>query len=283
MDLPRIPMFVWFRYGTTIDHCANPGFVTPGVDRRELVSQIIVNLLRKYMLGTVLEYAAVPAFSGAVVFPFIDSSVIDLEEMATVQNYIGRSKNLPRQLKKFTNKGGEIRIFEGALPSGIWESAVDAFGTLDIMLQTPFQDNYVNMVKANTSLNSPEMVHFVALLEGEYAGHQSFCRSGNTLHCQAGAFDRRRKSTYHAYENIIVSSVEYALKHGLARIDYGPTLNETKKRMMTDFIKVENRVYTRYRLMAAVMPMLIARSKIGPAVMERWVGLGDEEATPPFI
>lgn len=279
MDLPGLPMFFWLRYGTTVDHCANPGFVAEGVDRRDFVEQAVRFLLKRYLLGTVVEYATAPALPGARSAPFVDTGVIDTSQMSDVSDYLSIGKNLSRKLKKFRNKGGEVRVFEGAIPPELQRSALDAFETLDVLVRTPFQDNYLNMVKANTSIDGSGMVHFVALLDGQYAGHQSFCRSGQALHCQAGAFDRRMKSTYHAYENIIVSSVEYALNHGLQRIDYGPVLNETKMKMMTRFIPIEMRTYARYRPVAAGIPYLFRLSKLAPQRLQSWSGLGESAAT----
>ncbi len=282
MDTPGIPMFLWLRYGATVDHCANPGFVRKGIDRGEFVQRVTSQLLQEYMLGTVVEYDSEQAGVGAVTTPFVDSGLIDVGELSGIEGYLGRSKSLSRKRKKFANKGGEIKIVQGSLPENLRTAALDGFQSLEIMIRTPYQDNYLSMADAVMMLDSPEMVHIVALLDGEYAGHQSFCRSGNALHCQAGAFDRRRTSTYHAYENIIVTSVEYALEHGLDCIDYGPALNETKKKMMTRFIRCENRIYGRYRFISAVMPHVLRRSKIGPDRMASWVGLGEQAAEQPL-
>lgn len=279
MDMPGIPMFVWLRYGTTVDHFTNPGFVAEGIDRQLFIEQSIARLLRHYLYGTVVEYRASAAFDGAVKLPFVDSGVIDLDGMASIDSYLARAKNLARKLKKFRNKGGEIRVIHGAMPPELIAAALEAFDTLTIGVRTPFQDNYLNMAKAGLSQESTDKVHIVALLNGRYAGHQSFLHSGDGLHCQAGVFDRRHKSTYHAYENIIVSSVEYALEHNLQRIDWGPVINETKAKMMTGFIPCENRTYARYRPVAAALPLILKRSKLSPETLEPWCNLGKQ---PPL-
>jgi hypothetical protein len=277
-DMPGLPTFIWLRYGVTVDHFANPGFVAKTMDREQFVEQAITYLLQQYMVGNVVEYAASPTRGNAVKFPFADTGLIDVSELASLDDFTSRGKNLKRKLKKFRNKGGEIQLIEGSMPSFLRDAALNAFETLDYPVRTPFQDNYLNMANAGMSLDSPDMVHFVALLEGEYVGHQSFCRAGDQIHCQAGAFDRRRKSTYHAYENIIVTSVEYALDQDLWRIDYGPVLNETKAKLMTRFIQCENRTYVRYRPMAAALPLLIGRSKLSPERLAPWTGLGEPAA-----
>jgi hypothetical protein len=277
-DMPGLPTFIWLRYGVTVDHFANPGFVAESVDREQFVEQAITYLLEQYMVGNVVEYAASPTRGNAVTFPFADTGIIDVDEMGSLDDFTSRGKNLKRKLKKFRNKGGEIQIIEGGMPPLLRNAALDAFETLDFLVRTPFQDNYLNMANAAMSLESPEMVHFVALLDGEYAGHQSFCRAGDQIHCQAGAFDRSRKTTYHAYENIIVTSVDYALDQDLWRIDYGPVLNETKAKLMTRFIQCENRTYVRYRPMAAALPLLIGRSKLNPQRLAPWTGLGEPAA-----
>lgn len=282
MDMPGLPMFVWLRYGTTVDHFTNPGFVAEGIDRELFIERAIARLLQQYLYGTVIEYQTSTAFDGAVKLPFVDTGVIDLDGMTSIESYLGRGKNLARKLKKFRNKGGEIRVIQGAMPSDLITAALEAFGTLTIGVRTPFQDNYLNMARDGLSQESSDKLHIVALLDGKYAGHQSFLRSGNGLHCQAGAFDRRHKSTYHAYENIIVSSVEYALEHNLQRIDYGPVINETKAKMMTGFIPCENRTYARYRPIAAALPLMLRQSKVSPESLKPWCNLG-EPAAPTFV
>ena len=276
MDIPATPMFVWLRYGVTVDHFANPGFVVDCNDRELFVERAARFLLRQYLFGTVVEFRDSVSLPGAVKSPFVDNGVIDLMGIGSVEDYTGRGKNLPRKLKKFRNKGGEIRIIKGVLPDELREAALQAFDTLTIAIRTPYQDNYLDMAGAGMSSDDASNVHVVALLDGVYVGHQSFCHSGHGLACQSGAFDRARKSTYHAYENIIVASVEYALEHRLQRIDYGPTTNETKAKMMTDFIPCENRTYARYRPIAAALPLILNRSKISPARMAQWCNLGDQ-------
>jgi hypothetical protein len=277
MNLPGMPSFVWIRYGITVDQCANPGFVAEGIDRRAFVEQSVQFLLSKYLMGNVVDYDAPSAnLEGAVVVPFADFGVVEVDGLDSTDEFLRRGKNLRRKLKKFRNKGGAVRVIEGPMPDELRSPAIEAFDTLDIPFYSPFQDNYTNMAEAVTSMDATHMVHIVATLEGQYAGHQSFCQSGNGLHCQSGAFDRRHHTTYHAYENIIVESVQYLFDNDLSRIDYGPVLNETKKKLMTGFIPVVNRVCTRYRTMAKAMPLIMNRSKISPERMQPWVGLGEQ-------
>jgi hypothetical protein len=283
MDLPGMPMFVWIRYGTAVDQCANPGFVAEGVDRSNFVAATIRALQRTYLSGSLTEYSDAPALPDAVRSPFIDFGVVDVTDMASLDDYLQRGKNLRRKVKKFHNKGGEVEVIEGSIPPDTRRDAISAFRTMSFIIRTPFQDIYPSMAERAMSLESSSTVHFVARIDGNVVGYQSFCRSGNALHCLSGAFDRNRKSTYHAYENIIIESIRYSLDRRLDRIDYGPILNETKAKMMTAFQPCEIRTYARYRPFARIMPVIIRNSKIAPERVNRYVEIGDAPQELPFL
>jgi hypothetical protein len=60
-------------------------------------------------------------------------------------------------------------------------------------------------------------------------GVQIFIKHKNHLELTEGGF---LADTYHAYENIIHSSVQYAAKHNLEKVSYGLVLNQTKNRLL---------------------------------------------------
>jgi hypothetical protein len=59
------------------------------------------------------------------------------------------------------------------------------------------------------------------------------------IRCLTGAFNRNLTTTHHAYENMIIRVVGFAIEHGIQTVYFGPVLNETKRRMMNRFIPTQ--------------------------------------------
>jgi hypothetical protein len=63
-----------------------------------------------------------------------------------------------------------------------------------------------------------ETVHIYAVLDNRVVGVQTFIRHPKHIELTEGGF---LSHTYHAYENIILESVRYAVRNGLERVITG--------------------------------------------------------------
>jgi Acetyltransferase (GNAT) domain len=272
LDSIPIPMFFWVRYGNLVDAITNPGFVADGIDREYFIQRAIDHLKTQYLYGGVLDIAATgQSRAGSVIFPFCDAGIIEIQNEQCLDRYYQQHKNLRRKVNKFNNKNGRIEILTGPMPDAIAHRAADILDSLDPLILAPFQDNYTAM--ALRACQDAKTVHILAWIDDQMVGYQSFAISGQILHCLSGAFDRTLKRTYHAYENIILASIDYAIAQQLQRIEYGPILNPTKVSMMSDYRPCEQQYYSRFNVLRQVFKFLIPRTRLAPTILGPYAGL----------
>ena len=272
LDTIPIPMFFWVRYSNLVDSITNPGFVADGIDREYFIQGAIAYLKTQYLYGGVLDIATTgQARDGSVIFPFCDAGIIEIQDEQCLDRYYQQHKNLRRKVNKFNNKNGRIEILTGPMPDNISHRAADILNSLDPLILAPFQDNYTAM--ALRACQDAKTVHILAWIEEQIVGYQSFAISGQVLHCLSGAFDRTMTRTYHAYENIILASIDYAIAQKLQRIEYGPILNPTKVSMMSHYRPCEQQYYSRFGILRQVFKVLIPRTRLAPSVLGPYAGL----------
>jgi hypothetical protein len=273
MDMPKMPVFAWSRYGIGTDHNSNLTFVAPDIDRDAFAERVVRELTKQYMYGSLVDFQDTDAIPGAVQKPGFDSGFIDTDQFDSVDDYIGLRKSLRKKMNAFRNKGGSVSLVRGALAPEEQDAIITLYGTMNHRLLTPFQDIFPRLAAVTAGIDDPNMTHIVTRLDDDVVGYHSFYVGGQTLYCLSGGFDRTRKSTYHAYENLIVKSVEFALEEGLTQINYGPVLNDTKVKMMTRFRTLEVRTYPRYSLFKGVFDRLLDRSMLESEQVKRYRGL----------
>jgi len=154
----------------------------------------------------------------------------------SVRQFFKRHEHLSRQVNRFSNKGGAVHILEGTVPPDLAEKFVDCCrisyqrhlhpgGSLDI-------ERYAGHVR-DFLTTCHETVHIYATINGEVVGVQTFIRHTRQLELTEGGFIDNRPA-YHAYENIILASVNYAGDQHLERVSYGLISNPAKDRLMDD-------------------------------------------------
>ncbi len=271
IDALNPPSFMWLRVGAGIDQYANPGFVADGLDRATFVRGAVGAMMRRYRYGCVFDDPSTP-----LGVPTADVAFPDFGRVEPVAGErdasLAASKQLRKKVRKFANKGGRIDVVAGPMPDA--EAAIVAgwLRSIDPEVRVTFQDLYPAMVAASNRL--PETVHVLAYLDDAFVGYHSFLPSGERLVCLSGIFDPDRPSNYHAYENVILEVLAYAAERGFARIDFGPVLNPTKAKMMTRFERSALRYVSRHAPFRLAMRAAVIRSRIGPARMRPYIGLG---------
>ena len=275
VDPVGIPQFVWNRSAVMIDQYSNPGFVVAGFDRNLFVEKALGYLQRRYLFGVLLCDSSSPPAGTFVRSHLMDYGIIGLDSATVLEEYFTRHKNLKRKLSKFRNKGGSVQTFRGALPQSLLEPIVHCLRQAEVhsMGKTPFQDNYVNMSLQSFLSDSQNMVHFVAYLNNEVVGYHSFVLSGQQLCCLSGGFDRTQTTTFHAYENLIVESITFALEQKLSVINYGSIINDTKAKMMQGYVPTEVRFYSPFAPVRWLFPTIINHSFWSPKLLEPYTNL----------
>lgn len=281
VDPVGIPQFVWNRSAVMVDQYSNPGFLAEGLERDVFVAQALAYLQRQYLFGVLLDDASANPRGKFVESALMNWGVIHLESATALDDYFVHHKNLKRKLNKFHNKGGVVEVIRGALPEAVRERAVHCLHQAEInsMGRVPFQDNYINMSMKAFSSTTQNVVHFVASLEGEVVGYHSFAISGGKLYCLSGGFDRTKHTTFHAYENLIVRSMQFCLEQGFTTLYYGSIINQTKAKMMQTYVPTTLRFYSRFAFLRRAFPLIINNSFWSPTLLEPYTNLATKVAT----
>lgn len=275
IDFPGRPVFVWSRYGTALDTNANHGFVAEGIDRQTFKAGAIRALTREYLYGSTVDFSDDIPVPGAVVTRGFDSGYIDVMSFSSIDEYIGRRKKLRTKLNRFRNNGGRMDVIRGALGADDAEACAHVYETMSFQLLTPYQDIFSDLVRTVSQLDHPDIVHFIARINGELVGYHSFVVGSQSIQCLSGGFDRSRESLFNAYDSLIVDSVAFCLEHKIPEIHYGPVLNDTKARMMTRFKTKESRTYVRYGIMKPAISAVMRRSALVSDRIVRYQGIGE--------
>ncbi len=235
-DWMGLTSFIWIRVGYCAEGMANPGFVAPGCDP-DAVFRAALEGFRGAASGLmVIDRADNKALHGHVPrFRYARDGVVDLEPFSAAEDYVATHRNVTRKIKSFVNKGGRIEVIRGPLNEARIRR-FEGFLTSTVarsIVYSPFQDCFGAVVSETCARDAGHMVHLVATMRGEDLGYHTFVETGEGLRMVHGAFDRERRTTHHAYENLIIEAVRYGLERGLKTVYFGPVLNETKRRMMS--------------------------------------------------
>jgi hypothetical protein len=284
MDLAPMPSYCWTRGDPGVDMMASPGFVAEGEDRQVFYRDAIAFLNRRYAMGSVMEpLGATPAG------PCYETVMMDWGQYTVVpgrcEALVQAHGNLRRKMSKFRNKGGDIEVVSGRLGERTREAVmrcVDRSATAGL-LRTPFQQNYANMVRWAAETAEPGMVHVLARLEGDVVGYHTYLRTGTRLQCCSGGFDRTRRTTYHAYEYILLETMRYAEAGGLTHVAFGPVTNPSKAAVLPEFAPYVLRFYSRFTAVRRLLAIAVPRSAIRPAVVAPYVGLRGLAAVAPPV
>jgi len=167
-----------------------------------------------------------------VVDKVMETGSISTREPGAEQALFQEHRHLSRQVHRFRNKGGTVHFHEGPVGEGLADEFVAcclASYRKNIHPRTPINvDVYLDHVR-NFFMTFPSALYIYAKLNDRIVGVQVFIRHEQHLELtESGCFPQ----TYHAYENLIVASVRYAVEQGLDRVNYGLVLNRPKDRLM---------------------------------------------------
>ena len=148
------------------------------------------------------------------------------------QSLFEKHQHLSRQVHRFHNKGGTVHIHNGLVGDELAEDFVAC--CLDSYRKNVHPGNPIDVDAYGEHVRNfittfPFALYIYAKLDDRVVGVQIFIQHEHHLELTEGGF---LSQTYHAYENIIVASVRYAVKNGLDQVNYGLILNRAKDRLM---------------------------------------------------
>lgn len=265
VDALRLPAHIWIRVGYCAEGIANPGFVARGHSRDAVIDAMLEHL-KHHALGSIVTDTVANAglHKGASRFPYVNDGRVVTAGMRSIEDFLGLHNNLVRKLKWFAKRGGRIETIRAGLDAARLPDLRRFIRTTveKSVIHSPFQDCFEQIVERTSTCDSTDLVHFLAYLDGAPVGHHTFVRAGRTLRMIHGAFDRSLPKTHHAYENLLVESVRFALAEGVESIHYGPVLNETKRRMMTHTEPAALYFYSNNPIIRTVIPRIFPYTRM---------------------
>jgi hypothetical protein len=261
----RLPVYIWMRSGIGAELLANPGFINDRYDPGEILPRLLKYIEEKLLLSFILDLSENNnLFDSSVRLPYPDEGVIDMEEIISYENYRKLHRNLKKKFRHYRNQGGFIEVIKGRMSDQDIQRVGQCVESTSkhSVFKLPYQENYPAMCMASAAMEEKNIVHFVCRTETDFLGYHSFMDFGSHLRCLNGAFNRDLKSTHHAYENMIAKVVEYADENSIKQIFFGPVLNETKRRMMHQFLFTTIHFMSNNPLIRRGFPVILKRSRM---------------------
>jgi hypothetical protein len=221
----------------------NTFFFSEDADKSEVLNAIFKKLLELRPMGGLyigfVDDDLIHDFKHALegIDHVVAGKVMEAGSISTLNSeaakiLLEKHANLSRQINRFHNHGGEIFFHEGPVKDELVDAFVNCCKSSYQKKPHPGApinvDAYGEHVRGFMA-NYPSALYIYAKLGGQVVGVQIFIKHKNYLELTEGGF---LVDTYHAYENIIVSSVKYAAEHNLERVSYGLVLNQTKDRLL---------------------------------------------------
>ena len=260
-----IPYFQWIKFGCCMDMMSNPGFVKDP-EKADLVFKAAIHYLKnKGIITIITDYSENSVlYDRASILPALPQALIDCSKFSSVQNYMDNYKNLKRKLKVFDIKGGKFIRIDQSFDSEKLPYLEKCFKSTakQSIFYLPYQDLYLNAALTTSITKIKNAVYFIATLNGELLGYQAALKTGQYLNALHGAFDRSRKTTYHAYDILFVKMVEFAIEEGLKIIDFGAVLNYTKQKMVNKTVDISYYLIGRNSFIQWLFNILLKFTKI---------------------
>jgi len=261
----HIPAYMWIKFGCCMDMMSNPGFVVEPEKADEIHAAMADFLKKNYLLTLIYDYSEKDyLYPDSTRLPAPPHALIDISHMISVQDYIKEHKNIKHKMNIFINNGGTFEIIDNVLNKETIDSLRKCFISTSekSLFYLPYQDIYLNSALKTSGTQLDKVYYFIAKLNGDFLGYQAALKTGSCLNALHGAFDRERKTTYHAYEILFVKMVEFAIENGLKSIDFGSVINTSKKRMVNKSLDMSYYLFSKYAFLQRVMTKLLKISKI---------------------
>ena len=256
-------IWYWERTGLGTDGVACPGFVAPGVERAAFVAGAVRWLAGRHAMGSIMDGVEAPIWDVPhVTWPWVGVTTLS-PGPTTRADLVAAHRNLGRKVRRFAARGGRIERVTGPMPRGLHEALISGYA-IERPPDPPFRELYESMVRSHWAIRSEDLVHLVAYVGEVPVGYHSFLRSGRTLCLLSGVFGRPDVGTHHAYENVLLDSIDLAVDLGCARIEYGPAINEVKTSLL-DVEPTAVHFVSRVPGMVAGMRRLLPRTVLAAA------------------
>lgn len=264
-NLFSIHFYMWIKFGCCMDMMSNIGFVKDVDKYDEVVSEMINYLKKKKILTVITDYNCnIHHYNKPSVLPALPHAIINTKSMNKIDDYLDSYKNIRRKISVFERKGGKYFLVRNNLNN---EQLVDLkkcfiSTSQKSVFYLPYQNLYLNSALTTSKTSIENVYYFVAYLNDEFVGYQAALKTGTNLNALHGAFDRNRKTNYHAYDILFVKMVEFAIENGITKIDYGAVLNYTKQKMINESVGMSYFLLSKYYIIQWFFTNLLKTTNI---------------------
>ena len=265
IDFTGIPFYLWIKFGCCMDMMSNPGFVRDPEKSNDLHSAMAVFLKASCFLTIIYDYSdKTYLYKNATILPSLPHALIDVSQMTGIDDYICNYKSIRRKINIFKNNGGKFELAHNSLDEQDIASVRKCFISTagKSIFYLPYQDLYLNSALITSGTQIDNAYYFIMRLNGEFLGYQAAIKTGTCLNALHGAFDRERKTTFHAYDILFVEMTRFAIENGLRTIDFGSVLNITKQRMVNTTMPMSYFMLSKYSIVQWFFYRLLKLTKI---------------------
>ena len=265
LDRLNIPFYLWIRMECCMDTMSNPGFVSETDKVDEVIGDILKYMRKKTLLFIITDYSSnASSYSSFAQLPALPHALINFSKYNEPNDYHAQYKNIKRKTRVSELKGGEYKLVRRKLSDSQRQTLKICFETTagQSVFYLPYQDLYMKSALHTSGKELPEVLYFIAELNNSIIGYQAALKTGNYLNTLHGAFDRSRKSTYHAYDILFVKMFEFAIENGLQFIDFGAVINQTKQKMVNSKIPMSYYLSSTFSPVQYFFNLLLKRTKI---------------------
>lgn len=265
INIINIPFFLWIKFGCCMDMMSNPGFVKDPDKSDEVFKAMLSYLKENSLLTFINDYTEnAELYGSASILPALPHALIDCSSMATIEDYTKKHKNIKRKIRVFKNKLGKYINVESQLNEEQLISLKKCFLSTaeNSVFYLPYQELYLNAALITSSTKLENVYYFIATIDDEIIGYQAALITGQHLNALHGAFDRNRKTTYHAYDILFVKMTEFAIEKGLKTVDFGAVINYTKQKMINESKDMSYFIYSKYYFVQKAFNFLLKFTKI---------------------
>jgi hypothetical protein len=265
IDLTGIPFYLWIKFGCCMDMMSNPGFVRDPEKSNDIHSAMALFLKTHSLLTIIYDFSdKTHLYPNATILPSLPHALIDTSQMTNINEYICNYKSIKHKINIFRNNGGKFELAYNSLDEKDIASVRKCFiSTAEkSIFYLPYQDLYLNSAVITSGTQIKNVYYFIMRLNGEFLGYQAAIKTGTCLNALHGAFDRERKTTYHAYDILFVEMTKFAIENDLKTIDFGSVLNITKQRMVNNTIPMSYFMLSKYSFVQWLFYRLLKLSKI---------------------
>jgi len=265
IDFFGVPFYLWIKFGCCMDMLSNPGFVRDPEKSDEIYKEM-ANFLKKNSILTIINDYSDKSYlyPNASKLPALPHALIDTSKMNEIHDYIKEHKNIKRKTNNFKNKGGSFDIVSNKLSHDQLDSLRKCFISTaeSSVFYLPYQDLYLSSAQKTSGTELKNVYYFIASMKGEFLGYQAVIKTGTNLNALHGAFDRTRKTNYHAYDLLFMHMSNFALDNGLKLVDFGAVINTTKQRMVNQTFDLSYFLMSKYPLIQWLFNNLLKITKI---------------------